>query len=75
MNEVQPPADRERRRQIVDELVFEHARVSGDAFQIDSCHWAIHGLFPVDGDVILAKFDTPTEARAAIEELWDVEGS
>jgi len=62
-----------RRDEIVDELVSEHARVSGDAFKIDSSHWGIHGLIPVDGDVILAKFDSRSEAQDAIQQLWELE--
>jgi uncharacterized protein YbjT (DUF2867 family) len=59
-------------RELIDELLTEHAQVSGDPFQLDAGHWAIHGIIPVAGDVILAKFESPAEARAAIEELWEI---
>ena len=67
-------AEHRHREQIVGELVVEHAQVSGGPVQIDERHWAIHGLIAVDGDVMLAKFDDPTEAQTVIELLWEVEG-
>jgi uncharacterized protein YbjT (DUF2867 family) len=67
-------AEHRHREQIVGELVVEHAQVSGGPIRIDERHWAIHGLIAVDGDVMLAKFDDPTEAQTVIELLWEVEG-
>jgi hypothetical protein len=57
-------------QQIVDDLVYEHARVSGTAFPIDSHTWAIHGFIAVDGDVIMATFGSRDLATAAIQQLW-----
>jgi hypothetical protein len=31
--------------------------------------WAIHGTIPVDGEVLMAEFDTQDEARDALGQL------
>jgi hypothetical protein len=54
---------------VVQELIDEHARVSGDIVPIDGHTWAIHGLIAVDGDVIMAEFDHLDQARAALEQV------
>jgi class 3 adenylate cyclase len=59
----------DRYQPIVQELIDEHVRVSGDIISIDSSTWAIHGFIAVDGDILMAEFDSPDEATAAIEEI------
>ena len=58
-------------RQLVflEELVEEHATIAGDVIEIDTHTWAIHGSIAVDGDVIMAEFDTQDEAQAILNEL------
>jgi hypothetical protein len=60
-------------QRVVEDLVYEHARVSGETFQIDAETWAIHGFIAVDGDVIMATFDSRDDAVAAIAHLWAAE--
>jgi len=59
----------------IDDLIHEQGRVSGEPFPLDHTSWAIHGFIPVDGDVILAKFDTQHEARVAITVLRQLDRS
>jgi hypothetical protein len=59
----------DRQLLFLEELVEEHAAVAGDVVEIDTHTWAIHGSIAVDGDVIMAEFDTQDEARAVLNEL------
>ena len=63
------PGRPNRDQPIIQELIDEHAQVSCDIIRIDSNTWAIHGLIAVDGDVLMAEFNSPDEATAAIEEI------
>ena len=62
-------------RQLVflEEMVEEHATIAGDVIEIDTHTWAIHGSIAVDGDVIMAEFDTEEHARTVLGELSDEE--
>ena len=62
-------------RQLVflEELVEEHATIAGDVIEIDTHTWAIHGSIAVDGDVIMAEFDSEEHARTVLGELSDEE--
>jgi hypothetical protein len=40
-----------------------------DNAQVGTHTWAIHGVIPVDGDVIMAEFDTYREARIVLDRL------
>ena len=53
----------------LEELVEEHATIAGDVIELDTHTWAIHGSIAVDGDVIMAEFDTYDEARAALDSI------
>jgi hypothetical protein len=53
----------------LEELVEEHAMIAGDVIEIGAHTWAIHGFIAVDGDVILAEYDTEEHARIALNEL------
>lgn len=53
------------------QLLDQGAEIDGAAIQIGVETWAVHGRIPVDGDVIMAEFDNPDAARAAIERLPD----
>lgn len=57
-------------RRIIEDLIYEHARVARDIVQIDAQTWAIHGFIAVDGEVIMAEFNSRNDAEAAIEQLW-----
>jgi hypothetical protein len=56
-------------RHVIEDLIYEHARVAGDVVQIDPQTWAIHGPIAVDSDVIMAAFNSRDEAEAAIKDL------
>ena len=64
-------------RQLVflEEMVEEHATIAGDVIEIDTHTWAIHGSIAVDGDVIMAEFDTEEHARTVLGELSEELGS
>jgi hypothetical protein len=51
---------------VVQEVLDEHVFVSG-LFPVDEKTWAIYGSIPVDGEVIVAKFDNRTDAESALE--------
>ena len=53
----------------LEELVEEHATIAGDVIEIDAHTWAIHGSIAVDGDVIMAEYDTEEHARIVLGEL------
>jgi hypothetical protein len=58
------------KQRIIEDLIYEHARVARDVVQIDAQTWAIHGFIAVDGEVIMAEFKSRDDAEAAIEQLW-----
>ena len=60
---------------VIDGILDEHARLAGDIVKIDPHTWAIHGYIPVDGEVLLAEFDGPENARVALERLSAAESS
>jgi hypothetical protein len=57
----------------LEELVEEHATIAGDVIEIDANTWAIHGSIEVDGEVIMAEYDTEEHARTALAELRSAE--
>lgn len=54
---------------VVDVLIDQQAQVAGDIVEVGAHTWAIHGVIPVDGDVLLAEFDSPQAAHAALDRL------
>ena len=59
----------------LEEMVEEHATIAGDVVEIDAHTWAIHGTIAVDGDVILAEYESEAHARIVLDELATAEGS
>ena len=53
----------------LEELIEEHATIAGDIIEIDSHTWAIHGFIAVDGEVIMAEYDTEEHVRIVLDEL------
>ena len=51
------------------ELAEENATIASDITEIAADTWAVHGAIPVDGEVIIAEFDTYDQARDALEGL------
>ena len=60
-------------QELVEEIVAEHARAADDLVEVDAHTWAIHGFIGVDGDVLLAEFDTRAAAEQVLGDL-PVEG-
>ena len=60
-------------QQIVEGLIQVHARVARDVVQIAASTWAIHGPIAVDGEVIMAEFNSRDAADVAIDQLWSAE--
>ena len=54
---------------VLDALLAQQARVAGDILRIEDHTWAIHGVIPVDGDVIIAEFGDREEAQAVLDRL------
>lgn len=50
-------------------LVNQYAIVAGDVLAVDSNLWAIHGIVPRDGEIIMAEFDRPEAARSVLSDL------
>lgn len=57
------------RLQFVRELVAGDADVAADVAEIPGSTWAIHGVIPVDRDVLMATFDSYAQARNVLDEL------
>jgi hypothetical protein len=55
--------------QLLRELARASAPIAGDVAKISDDTWAIHGVIPVDGDSILAEFDSYDDARIVLEQL------
>jgi hypothetical protein len=73
---ISSPLESTRQLAFMTELISAHTPVAGDIVQIGATTWGIHGSFPVDGDVIVAEYDSLESARAALAQLppnWDPE--
>jgi hypothetical protein len=55
--------------EFLEELVEENAWIAGDVLQVTHNLWAIHGWIPVDGDVLMAEFDSYDQATHTLERL------
>jgi predicted acyltransferase (DUF342 family) len=60
-------------RTVLDEVRAENALVAGDVIEVDRHTWAVHGVIPVDGDVILAEFEAREQALDLLEQLAEAE--
>ena len=59
----------DRQLLFLQELVAEHATISSDIVGVGTHTWAIHGSIAVDGEVIVAEYDTPDQARLVLDQL------
>ena len=59
----------DRQLRFIEELLNENVLIAGDVAEIGTHTWAIHGVIPVDGDVIVAEFDTYSEARVVLDTI------
>jgi hypothetical protein len=58
-----PDKHPERELEFLRELLVENALVAGDVLEIGRDTWAIHGVIPVDGEDLMAEFETYDEAN------------
>jgi hypothetical protein len=65
------PGDRDpdRQLQFLLNLVDDKAFIDGDVLEISDNTWAIHGEIAVEGEILMAEFDTYDQARNALELL------
>jgi hypothetical protein len=59
----------DRSLDLLEQLLDERVRVAGDVVEVSLGVWAIHGSIPRDGEVILAEFARPGEARSVLDQL------
>ena len=50
-------------------LVRENASIAGEVVQVREDLWAIHGFIPVDGNVLMAEFDSYDQAAITLGQL------
>jgi hypothetical protein len=55
--------------ELPEELISVNPAIAGDVAQISADTWAIHGVIPVDGDVILEEFVSYDDARTVLDRL------
>jgi hypothetical protein len=51
------------------DLVAENAYINGDVLQVGTELWAVHGVIAVDGNVLMAEFDSYHDARHTLDEV------
>ena len=51
------------------DLVKTNASIAGEVVQVREDLWAIHGFIPVDGDVLMAEFDSYDQATITLRLL------
>jgi hypothetical protein len=50
----------------LEDLLDAHTSVAGDVLQIGAGAWALHGSIPVDGEVLVARYETREEATRVL---------
>jgi hypothetical protein len=63
----------ERQLRFLQALVEENAAIGGDVLEIHQDTWVIHGVIPVDGDVVMAEFESYDEAKRVLNGVRDAE--
>ena len=58
--------------QFLRDLLQENALIECNILKWGNDSWAIHGLFPYDGEVPMAVFDTYDEAQRALNEVRSI---
>jgi hypothetical protein len=64
-----PEKHPERQLEFLQALLSASGSIDGDVLEISKDRWAIHGVIPVDGEVLIAEFDTYDEANHVLEQL------
>ena len=60
---------RAQKLQFLRDLEQEHAWISGDVLELKRGLWAVYGVIPVDGNVLMAEFDSYDDASLTLNEL------
>jgi hypothetical protein len=63
------PTQSDNQLRFLRDLEQESASIAGDVFLVGDHQWAIHGFIPVDGDVLMAEFDSYDEATNILHQL------
>ena len=63
------PDQPDRRLQFLRGQLADHAQIADETVEIAAHTWAIHGSIAVDGEVIMAEFDTQDEAETTLRAL------
>jgi len=59
----------ERQLQFLRVLLEENAWIDDDILEISQETWMIHGVFPYNGEVPMAVFDSPDKARHVLDQV------
>ena len=59
----------DRQLQLLRAFAGANAPIAGDLAKVADDIWAIHGVIPVDGEVIMAEFGSYDRARAVLEQV------
>lgn len=59
----------DRELELLHELINDNVAIEGDVIEVGTNTWAIHGVIPVDGGVLVAEYDTYDHARAVLDRL------
>ncbi len=51
------------------QLIEDRATLAADVVEVDPHTWAIHGVIPVGGDVLMAEFETEDQAKKVLGKL------
>jgi hypothetical protein len=64
-------------RQLVFLQELTNADIAHNVLEIASGRWVLHGVIPVDRDVIMAEFDTYDQARIVLDQFlhWSARNS
>ncbi len=57
----------ERQLRFLQALAEDNASIGGDVIEIHQDTWVIHGSIAVDGEVLMAEFDTYDEAKRVLD--------
>jgi hypothetical protein len=68
-NDSNRPSIRTANWRFLQELLAQRATISGDVIAVGAHTWAIHGSISVNGEVIMAEYDNPDQARLVLGEL------
>ena len=63
------PAVPEQQLRFLEAMIAGNATISGDVAEIGARTFAIHGTIAVDGDVIMASFNSYDAARTVLDQL------